>query len=66
MLNVKGKPITFADWKRVARFYEKDVSKLDEYMAKIYANDSDEVNEVEHFLFGKIFGCPASGSANGL
>ena len=58
MKNVKGKPITFADWERVAKRYggEKGRKRVEGYKFLTDSHAGDEVQESEMFMMGLILG----------
>lgn len=55
MKNLRKKDITFADWRRVARFFNGNEEAVVIYMAERYLSDTDVVNKPESVLFGIIW-----------
>jgi hypothetical protein len=55
--NTRGKPITYADWKRVAKRYGGDIAvrKVEQYMNDHYLKENEKVDKMETFLFNLIW-----------
>ena len=58
MKNVKGKPITFADWERIGKRYggQEGQRRVEGYKVLTDSNSTDEVMESEMFMMGLILG----------